>query len=63
MSLRLCYRGIRYNCTLPNVEITEGEIAGKYRGTVWRWQYLKALDRPSHYYDRATGKVIPNPYL
>ncbi|MCA1993876.1 MAG: DUF4278 domain-containing protein, partial [Coleofasciculus sp. S288] len=33
---QLVYRGANYEPTTPTVEIAEGEIAGKYRGQLWR---------------------------
>jgi Domain of unknown function (DUF4278) len=35
------YRGVSYQPTAPICEVTEGAIAGKYRGTPWRVRTLK----------------------
>ena len=37
--MKLCYRGISYEST-PTLEVTEGEILGKYRGTPWFSRHL-----------------------
>lgn len=33
---KLIYRGVNYEHSAPTVEVTEGAIAGKYRGQVWK---------------------------
>lgn len=33
---KLIYRGVNYEHSSPTVEVTEGKIAGKYRGQVWK---------------------------
>lgn len=35
-SAKLIYRGVNYEPTSPTVEVSEGAIAGKYRGQVWK---------------------------
>lgn len=49
--MRLCYRGVYYDYVTPTLEVTEGEIAGSYRGLGWREHTLKQLPvhQPSHY--------------
>lgn len=36
--MRLSYRGVSYEYTPTTLEVTEGEILGKYRGQPWRQQ-------------------------
>ncbi|MCL1469723.1 DUF4278 domain-containing protein [Argonema antarcticum] len=33
---KLIYRGVNYEHSSGNLEVTEGEIAGKYRGQIWK---------------------------
>ncbi len=39
--MKLSYRGITYDYTPPQVQATEGEVSGKYRGLDWRFRNLK----------------------
>jgi hypothetical protein len=39
--MQLYYRGVRYQGSNSNLETTQGEIAGFYRGVPWRREYLK----------------------
>ncbi|MBD0346050.1 MAG: DUF4278 domain-containing protein [Coleofasciculus sp. Co-bin14] len=39
--MQLNYRGACYQTSYSNLETTQGEIAGFYRGVPWRRQYLK----------------------
>ncbi len=39
--MKLNYRGVSYEYNPPTVEITEGEVVGKYRGLDWRFHNLK----------------------
>jgi hypothetical protein len=39
--MQLYYRGLPYQGSNSNLETTQGEIAGFYRGVPWRSQYLK----------------------
>jgi hypothetical protein len=41
--MKLSYRGVNYEHTKPTLEVTEGEILGKYRGTGWRCHTLKEV--------------------
>jgi hypothetical protein len=34
--MKLSYRGIKYEPHHQEVEVTEGNVAGKYRGASWR---------------------------
>ncbi len=44
--MKLTYRGVSYESTLPTVELTEGEITGKYRGTAWKQKYPRHIPVP-----------------
>lgn len=44
--MKLAYRGVSYESNLPNLEVTEGEIGGKYRGTTWREKYPRHIPVP-----------------
>ena len=35
--MKLSYRGTTYNYTPADVDVTEGELAGKYRGLDWKF--------------------------
>ncbi len=39
--IELTYRGAKYETTAPDVEVSEGAIAGKYRGKIWRVHELQ----------------------
>ena len=39
--MKLQYRGIDYDYNPPTVSVTEGEVAGKYRGLDWRFHNLE----------------------
>ncbi len=56
----LCYRGVKYSQTkdeqlpLHPLEVTQGEIIGKYRGLPWQWRQseppmVRHFPRPLHY--------------
>lgn len=44
--MKLSYRGASYDYNQPTLEITEGEILGKYRGSTWRCHTLKEVPTP-----------------
>jgi len=44
--MKLSYRGIQHESTQPTLEITEGEILGKYRGATWRCHTMEAMSIP-----------------
>ena len=44
--MRLSYRGVNYEYTVPTLEVTEGEILGKYRGTGWHCHTLNETPVP-----------------
>ncbi|WP_019508848.1 DUF4278 domain-containing protein [Pleurocapsa sp. PCC 7319] len=39
--MKLRYRGIEYDYNPPAVAVSEGEVAGKYRGLDWRFHNLE----------------------
>ncbi len=39
--MQLYYRGVRYQGSNSNLETTQGEITGFYRGVPWRREYLE----------------------
>lgn len=41
--MKLTYRGIQYEPETLPFEITEGEVAGKYRGQSWRYHYPRHI--------------------
>lgn len=45
--MRLSYRGAQYESNQPTLEVTEGEILGKYRGVSWRCRTLQEAPIPS----------------
>lgn len=44
--MKLSYRGVNYEYTPPTLEVTEGEILGKYRGVGWHCHTLKEIPVP-----------------
>ncbi|UBF28086.1 DUF4278 domain-containing protein [Kovacikia minuta CCNUW1] len=44
--MKLSYRGVNYEFTPPSLEVTEGEILGKYRGVNWRCHTLQETPIP-----------------
>ncbi|MBW4493379.1 MAG: DUF4278 domain-containing protein [Oscillatoria princeps RMCB-10] len=40
-TIKLSYRGVNYEPAPPAVEVSEGEVTGKYRGQVWRTHQVK----------------------
>jgi len=41
--MRLTYRGINYEAETPSIEVTAGEIAGKFREQPWHYHYPRHL--------------------
>lgn len=39
--IKLIYRGVSYDYNPPTVQVAEGEVGGKYRGSSWRVHTLK----------------------
>jgi len=44
--MKLTYRGVSYEYNPPIMELTEGEIGGKYRGANWSQSYLRHIPIP-----------------
>ncbi len=44
--MKLSYRGVNYEYSAPSLEVTEGEILGKYRGVGWHCHTLKEIPVP-----------------
>jgi hypothetical protein len=44
--MKLTYRGDNYESNPPALELTEGEIGGKYRGANWRHHYPRHIPVP-----------------
>ncbi len=41
--MKLTYRGTSYESDIPNIDVTEGEIGGKYRGQNWKYNYPRHI--------------------
>lgn len=41
--MRLTYRGINYEAETPSIDVTEGEMAGKFQGQPWHYHYPRHL--------------------
>lgn len=48
--MKLTYRGLEYEPESFPLDVTEGEIGGKYRGQHWRYRYLRHIPelQPQH---------------
>ena len=44
--MELSYRGIRYEYIPQDINVVEGDVGGKYRGSVWRFHRLEAAPAP-----------------
>lgn len=44
--MKLGYRGVAYEYEPPTIDMTEGEIGGKYRGQPWRCSYPRHIPVP-----------------
>lgn len=44
--MKLSYRGVHYEQNPLSLEVTEGEILGKYRGATWRCHTLEEMPVP-----------------
>ena len=44
--MKLCYRGVEYDYNPPMLEVSEGELTGKYRGCPIRFSYVRHLPIP-----------------
>ncbi len=54
--MRLSYRGASYEYNPPTLEVTEGEIQGKYRGTTWRCRTISEIPVPRSPHTSETQK-------
>jgi hypothetical protein len=61
--MKLTYRGIDYDYTQPTLEVTEGEILGRYRGAAWRCQTVQELPipRPNAMLNYRGASYLSNP--
>lgn len=41
--MKLSYRGASYEYNPPTLEVTEGEVMGRYRGAAWRCHTVKEM--------------------
>jgi Domain of unknown function (DUF4278) len=46
--MKFTYRGANYEYDIPTVDMTEGAVAGKYRGQNWNYRYPRHLTMPQH---------------
>ena len=44
--MKLTYRGTSYESDIPKIDVTEGEVAGKYRGQSWKYHYPRHIPVP-----------------
>ena len=44
--MKLTYRGISYESDIPAIDVTEGEVGGKYRGQNWSYNYPRHIPVP-----------------
>ena len=44
--MKLTYRGRSYESDIPTVDVTEGEVGGKYRGQNWSYRYPRHIPVP-----------------
>ncbi|KJH70680.1 DUF4278 domain-containing protein [Aliterella atlantica] len=44
--MKLTYRGVAYEANNPVLELTQGEVSGKYRGAHWKPKYVKHIPVP-----------------
>lgn len=49
--MKLTYRGANYEYDIPTVDMTEGAVAGKYRGQNWNYRYARHIRGPQHAQD------------
>ncbi len=45
-NMKLTYRGTTYESDIPTVDVTEGEVGGKYRGQNWSYRYPRHIPVP-----------------
>ncbi|AFZ29030.1 hypothetical protein Glo7428_0429 [Gloeocapsa sp. PCC 7428] len=44
--MKLTYRGVNYESSEPNIQMTEGDIGGQYRGVNWKQRYPRHIPVP-----------------
>ncbi len=44
--MKLSYRGVKYEADRSNLEVTESEVGGLYRGQNWRYRYVRHIPEP-----------------
>lgn len=44
--MKLCYRGVQYNYAPPELEVSEREALGRYRGRSLRFSYVRHVPFP-----------------
>jgi len=44
--MKLTYRGTTYESDIPTIDVTEGEVGGKYRGQSWSYRYPRHIPVP-----------------
>ncbi len=44
--MKLTYRGVNYESSAPNIEVSEGDINGQYRGVNWKQRYPRHIPVP-----------------
>lgn len=59
--MKLSYRGVGYEYEPLTLEVTEGEILGKYRGANWRCHTLKEMSVPRPDVELSYRGVAYNP--
>ncbi len=45
-NIKLTYRGVRYDCELPTLDMVESSVGGRYRGHPWRLGHPRHLPAP-----------------
>lgn len=65
--MKLCYRGVEYESTLPSLEVKESEVTGCYRGRTVHFSYVSHVPVPQpvanltyrgvHYATTAQGSI------
>lgn len=65
--MKLCYRGVEYESTVPSLEMKESELTGCYRGRTHHFSYVSHIPVPQpvanltyrgvHYATTAQGSI------
>ena len=45
-NMKLTYRGTTYESDIPTIDVTEGEVGGRYRGQNWNYRYPRHISVP-----------------